>query len=411
MARRLLIRLAALGGSLLIAVLAAEFLSRIVIGPPSREFQVYDREMGWRNEAGASGWRVTVDYKHWQSVNERGLRGEFVPSYSRKNEDVFRVLVLGDSFAEGAGVSDDEVFPAALSKRLNHADQRGEYEVINFGVSGYSTDQELLSFEREGIKYEPDLTILAFVYNDLEGNVASYASGATKPRFELGPDTQSALGFIPNPPRPEQPAFLRFKTQLRQRSRLYGLATEAIHKLQFSREFLGALHVIEASDGEPPARPFGFFAVDNDDSAGDAWALTEALVDRLGDAVDCKGGRFCVVYVPPSFSVHDEDWKQFQIQFGDGYGRHAVRDRLQELTARQGIEFWDLTPALTAAANQNDDRVYYRHDTHWTPPGHAIVAEELEKLAAQHKATFQSRTESREQSCAERITAEVQEHP
>jgi hypothetical protein len=75
MARRLLIRLVALGGSLLIAVLAAEFLARIVIGPPSREFQVYDGEMGWRNEAGASGWRVTVYYRNWQSDNEKGLRG------------------------------------------------------------------------------------------------------------------------------------------------------------------------------------------------------------------------------------------------------------------------------------------------------------------------------------------------
>ncbi|MEX2301411.1 MAG: SGNH/GDSL hydrolase family protein [Bryobacterales bacterium] len=409
MARRLFIRLVALGGSLLIAVLAAEFLSRIVIGPPSREFQVYDSEMGWRNEAGASGWRVTVDYRHWQSVNEKGLRGEFVPSYSRKSDDVFRVLVLGDSFVEGAGVSDHEVFPAALSKRLNGADQRGEYEVINFGVSGYSTDQELLAFEREGVKYDPDVTILAFVYNDLEGNVASNASGATKPRFELTPDTQSALGFIPNPPRPDQAAFLKFKTQLRQRSRLYALATDAIHKLQFTREFLGALHVIEASDGEPPAKPFGFFAVDNQDSAGAAWALTETLVGRLANAVDCQGGRFCVVYVPPSFSVHDEDWTQFQTQFGGGYERHAVRDRLREQATRQGIEFWDLTPALSAAANQDNDRVYYRHDTHWTPRGHAIVAAELEKLVEQHKATLQSRSEAMEPSCAERITAEARE--
>jgi hypothetical protein len=190
---------------------------------------------------------------------------------------------------------------------------------------------------------------------------------------------------------------------------LYALATDAIHKLQFTREFLGALNVIEASDGEPPAKPFGFFAVDNEDSAGAAWAITETLVSRLADAVNCQGGRFGVVYVPPSFSVHDEDWTRFQTQFGGGYERHAVRDRLRELAARQGIEFWDMTPALSAAADQGDERVYYRHDTHWTARGHAIVAAELEKLVDQHKATLQSRAEAMEPSCAERTTAEARE--
>ncbi len=411
MPRRLLVRLVALGGSLLISLLLAEGLVRLVIGPPSREFQVYDKDLGWKNDPSSSGWRVTVDYKHWQQVNEHGLRGEYVPAYARDNGPSFRVLVLGDSFAEGAGVSDDEVFPAVLSKNLNSETGRYGYDVVNLGVSGYSTDQELLAFEHEGVKYSPDLTILAFVYNDLEGNVAPYASGANKPRFEFHAGSNPALTLIPNAPRPDESAFLRFKIQLRQHSRLYTLATDAIHKLQFTREFLGALNIVEPSDGEPATKPFGFFDAHPDQSADDAWALTEVLLGRVRDEVQCNGGQFAVVYIPPSFAVHDADWQQFVSQFGDGYERHIVRDRLQEAAARQGIDFLDLTPALTAAAQQTGDRVYFRHDTHWTPYGHAVVAQELETIVRRHKNSGQPGEKRAQASCSTSLTAKALERP
>ena len=42
--------------------------------------------------------------------------------------------------------------------------------MINAGVSGYSTDQELLWYRNEGIKYETDLVILVIAGNDVGDN-------------------------------------------------------------------------------------------------------------------------------------------------------------------------------------------------------------------------------------------------
>ncbi|MBU1849701.1 MAG: hypothetical protein KKH40_03155, partial [Nanoarchaeota archaeon] len=46
-----------------------------------------------------------------------------------------------------------------------------DYEVINLGVSGYGTDQELILLQKEGLKYNPDVVILGFyLENDKPDN-------------------------------------------------------------------------------------------------------------------------------------------------------------------------------------------------------------------------------------------------
>lgn len=60
----------------------------------------------------------------------------------------------------------EETFPKVLEENLR-AVASDRIEVINAGVIGWGTDNELLFFRHEGVKYAPDLTILAlFVGND-----------------------------------------------------------------------------------------------------------------------------------------------------------------------------------------------------------------------------------------------------
>ena len=44
-------------------------------------------------------------------------------------------------------------------------------EVINTGVAGNSTAEELIFLEQEGIKYRPDVVVLGFFGNDLHENL------------------------------------------------------------------------------------------------------------------------------------------------------------------------------------------------------------------------------------------------
>jgi hypothetical protein len=46
-----------------------------------------------------------------------------------------------------------------------------EAEVLNTGVSGFSTAEQLAFFENEGIKYDPDFVVVGFYANDFEDNI------------------------------------------------------------------------------------------------------------------------------------------------------------------------------------------------------------------------------------------------
>jgi len=79
--------------------------------------------------------------------------------------------MLGDSVTFGSGVRDDGTFCALRAWR---------YDVVNLGVEGYGTDQELLQLEHEGLAYHPDVVVLNFtVANDI-WNVRSRRDDVTR---------------------------------------------------------------------------------------------------------------------------------------------------------------------------------------------------------------------------------------
>jgi hypothetical protein len=96
-----------------------------------------------------------------------------------KREGEKRIVIIGDSFTDGSEVDDTETFSWRIEDCLQGV------QVINLGVYGYSTAQELLVFERLGMRYHPDLVVLVTVSNDFVGNVMALESFGPAPRFIL----------------------------------------------------------------------------------------------------------------------------------------------------------------------------------------------------------------------------------
>lgn len=79
---------------------------------------------------------------------------------------VFRIVVIGDSIAEGLGVHDDSaIFPALLEKRMAEAGH--EIEIVNLAVRGYNTQQEVAMLVERGLAFQPDLVLLQYCWNDV----------------------------------------------------------------------------------------------------------------------------------------------------------------------------------------------------------------------------------------------------
>ncbi|HOW96191.1 MAG TPA: SGNH/GDSL hydrolase family protein [Kiritimatiellia bacterium] len=84
-----------------------------------------------------------------------------------KEPAVVRLVVLGDSLTMGLFVDrTDAVFTSVLEQSLAGRGKR--VEVMNFGVSGYNTRQEVAMLIEKGLFYRPDVVVLAYCLNDVE---------------------------------------------------------------------------------------------------------------------------------------------------------------------------------------------------------------------------------------------------
>lgn len=116
----------------------------------------------------------TLLYGAWVETNADGFRDKDYPK--KKNDSIFRILVLGDSITFGWGVATNETYSALLEEELNLLVGGGggrpssytAVEVINTGVGNYNTQMELAVLKEKGLVYHPDLIILEYYTNDAE---------------------------------------------------------------------------------------------------------------------------------------------------------------------------------------------------------------------------------------------------
>jgi lysophospholipase L1-like esterase len=124
-----------------------------------------------------------ISYTH----NSQGYRGrEFAPKSQR-----VRIIAMGGSTTYGAAVSDDQTWPVYLEGLLG-----SDYEVLNFGVLGFSTVEHITQAALIVPEYQPDVLIVHAGFNDLrnlhiKGLAADYSDYQGPSRYatlELCPE-------------------------------------------------------------------------------------------------------------------------------------------------------------------------------------------------------------------------------
>ncbi len=99
-------------------------------------------------------------------INALGLRGAEVAL--PKPADERRVLVVGDSYTAAVQLPEERIFTSLLAGALNRARPGTRYRVVNGGVNGAGTAEELLFFQHRGVTLTPDVVVLQYAFNDLD---------------------------------------------------------------------------------------------------------------------------------------------------------------------------------------------------------------------------------------------------
>ncbi|PWB74841.1 MAG: hypothetical protein C3F15_07315 [Holophagae bacterium] len=281
------------------------------------------------------GFDMELDGRRYR-VSSLGLRGgELSPQRPAGGQ---RVVVLGDSFAFGLGVDEDETFAAQLEALLRRDGRR--VEVANLGVPGYHTGQELAWLERAGFALDPDLVVLLYYGNDEIGEA-----------FQYDPTFRVLYGdALPVP--------YRLKGVLARSAIYRWLARADIGRLRRRGDLssLGSRH----------------------------WPVTEDRLERLFRACAERDTPLIVANLPLLWSS-----QALADPAGPGYENS---DRVNRLAERDGVPLVDLRPVLLARRLAPGDDFLRRllispdppQDHHLTAEGYAIIATAVaEQIAAQ----------------------------
>jgi len=314
-----------LAASALVSLILAEAVLRVVgrgplhVNPVPGNFWRHDSLLGWSNSPGADGVFDHPQFRMGVHINSKGLRDREY-SYERR-PGTGRILVIGDSFVWGYGVEQQETFPKVLEARLPQVD------VINAGVAGYGTDQELLWLRSEGVRYRPDLVILVMCGNDDDENNSDLVYNVYhKPRFRQADGGELTLTGVPVPP-PSRA--LRLK---------HWILTHSALAFQVKSGIVDRFRHPKRAD------PAGGFP------------LTLALVDGIAHVV--RGIDARLVVVTTSRYAPSPEFPYEQLVAG-------IRQR--------GI----LTLDIDHAPGYDSTSMLIPRDAHWNPAGHRFVAQQL----------------------------------
>lgn len=151
---------------------------------PGRDGATYSTiphaEWGHMYSSNERGYFDGANMVHYRA-NSAGFRG---PDLSAsKPPHTLRIAILGDSFAFGEGVKDDDVAARRIERRLNERSACA-IEVLNFGTPGYDTVDEAKLVEHPVMDARPDIVVVWYFLNDAEAvGTMGYLTGYQKAQF------------------------------------------------------------------------------------------------------------------------------------------------------------------------------------------------------------------------------------
>lgn len=316
------------------------------------------------------------DYDVYAHINSKGLRGE---EFSEKSDQIVkRILVLGDSFTFGLGVSDTDTYPYQLERILKEKGMN--VEVINAGYAdGFAPDSYYLFLKERGLALSPDIVLVGFfVLNDITDISESIWSETDV--YGLPTKIESCCrtadgGVFHN----KQIAF-KYKYPYLRDSHLFQFVINTLNKrfgLFNEKEWILPKRDVDANQGcimNPGC-------VDRFKEEEEKMHLVMQGIKKL---TQDKGIPLLVVLIPPDYQLYPEMSGKYQNRWEPPPGNvDFLQKRIDGFFKQNGIPFLDLYPVFDKERQRGYP--YFQFDAHFNALGQRITAEAIAKYFTDNK--------------------------
>ena len=323
-------------------------------------------------------WDVTYKF------NSLGLRDDEINL--EKPWDEFRILVLGDSFVQGHGITQDKTFVKLLEKNLKEKTGK-KFRVINAGVYGYSPLVEYLLLKKEGLLLNPDLVILAFngteffedrqrffeikksflnlTDEELDGKIKQGTAEFNFEKINMASKSSANQKVVLPQVSYQLKQWLRtnFKTYATLadfvKKRNQPIQQDVLYQGDIDKDIVAIIRGNKISD----------------DDWQKLWELPIAHIELMNNLLTERSIPLMVIGIPDAFQVSDREWPGREAlgikqNFKDPRGPYQAE--LSERLTMLGIPFLDLLPDFQ---NSNQYPLYFTGDGHWREAGHKLAAD------------------------------------
>ncbi|MGH7813894.1 MAG: SGNH/GDSL hydrolase family protein [Candidatus Binataceae bacterium] len=353
------------------ALVLGEFALRLTpLGYTS--FFVFDSVRGWAPKPGAHG--IQNDEGHaYVSINRWGLRG---PDFQlAKPPGVFRIAVLGDSFTAAEQVPMKQTFCSIMQGALGKCPSfPGRAEVLDFGVGGYGTAQELLTLHNQAWRFHPDFVVLAiFTGNDIQNNSVELEPNKCRPFYVYRNGQLVPGGAFDDSPRFHAKCAAQFKLGRLQLYQVLRRALSVIRSKRPANEPHRTRFRLGAQIYQPPET----------EALRNAWRVTEGEIEAIHREAAAHHAGFLAVTLSNGIQVNPNlnRRRRFAYQLG-------VRDlfypdhRIAELGKRDGFSVLNLAPQMAQYADEHHVFLHGLPNSKWLPgvghynaTGHQVAGE------------------------------------
>jgi hypothetical protein len=299
-------------------------------------------------------------------INKHGFRDE---EYSLERNDKKRIAILGDSMTEAVQVDLEQTFHG-----LQQAELENRLEVLNFGVRGYSTGQELLTYRHFVRQFSPDIVVLAFYPgNDIKDNNKELSGGYPRPYFSFshgGLELDDSFLTSPKHVRP------RFVYQAYYFLTDHSIIFSLLDKLRYRTGLNEAAqhHSIAMAQSEVDS---DLIYAPTSNTHLEAWLLTERLILELANEVKKDDAEF-ILFVLDSMPG----------QLTTTNDKYYVEERLGELCNNNAL----LCSFMASTAIDNylsTGKALHGFDGsnvgHWNQEGHRVAHAVLRKTLIENE--------------------------